>query len=38
VVASGAIAEVLTDANVTACFDVPISITGREGRWQAQAS
>jgi iron complex transport system ATP-binding protein len=38
VVASGAIAEVLTDANVSACFDMPISITGHEGRWQALAS
>ena len=37
VVASGAIAEVLSDANVTMCFDMPISITGHEGRWQAQA-
>src|SRR4029078_10717423 len=37
VVASGAIAEVLTDANVSACFDMPISITGHEGRWQALA-
>ena len=37
-VASGAIAEVLTDANVSACFDMPISITGHEGRWQARAS
>jgi len=36
-VASGAIADVLTDANVTACFDVPISIMAREGRWLAQA-
>ena len=38
VVASGAIAEVLTDANVSACFDMPISITGHEGRWQALAT
>ena len=37
-VASGAIAEVLTDANVSACFDMPISITGHEGRWQALAT
>ena len=36
-VSSGAIADVLTDENVTACFDLPISITGREGRWRAQA-
>jgi iron complex transport system ATP-binding protein len=36
-VASGAIADVLTDANVTACYDLPISITAREGRWLAQA-
>ena len=38
VVASGAIAEVLTDANVSECFDMPISITGHAGRWQALAS
>jgi iron complex transport system ATP-binding protein len=36
-VASGAIADVLTDTNVTACFDLPISITARDGRWLAQA-
>src|SRR6185295_19233866 len=36
-VASGPIHEVLTDANVTACFDLPISVAARDGRWQAQA-
>jgi iron complex transport system ATP-binding protein len=36
-VASGAVAEVLTDANVTVCFDLPVSITARAGRWLAQA-
>ena len=36
-VASGPIADVLTDANVTACFDLPVSVTAREGRWLAQA-
>jgi iron complex transport system ATP-binding protein len=36
-VASGPIADVLTDVNVTACFDLPISITAHEGRWQARS-
>ena len=36
-VSSGPIADVLTDANVTACFDLPISVAARDGRWQAQA-
>ena len=36
-VASGPIDDVLTDANVTACFEMPISVAARDGRWQAQA-
>jgi hypothetical protein len=28
---------VLTDANVTTSFGLPISISTRDGRWQAQA-
>ena len=36
-VASGGITDVLTDVNVTACFDLPISITARAGRWLARA-
>jgi iron complex transport system ATP-binding protein len=36
-VSSGAIHDVLTDANVTTCFDLAISVTARDGRWQAQA-
>ncbi len=36
-VSSGPIDAVLTDANVTGCFDLPIAITERDGRWQAHA-
>jgi iron complex transport system ATP-binding protein len=36
-VASGPIATVLTDANVTACFDLAISISAEDGRWRAKA-
>jgi iron complex transport system ATP-binding protein len=36
-VASGAIDGVLTDANVTICFDMPISVSADDGRWRAQA-
>jgi iron complex transport system ATP-binding protein len=36
-VASGPIGEVLTDANVTRSFGLSISISTRDGRWQAQA-
>jgi iron complex transport system ATP-binding protein len=36
-VASGAIAEVLTDMNFTASFDLSITVTARDGRWLAQA-
>jgi iron complex transport system ATP-binding protein len=36
-VASGPIHEVLTDANMTACFDVAISVSADDGRWRAQA-
>jgi iron complex transport system ATP-binding protein len=36
-VASGMIEDVLTDANVTACFDLAISVSSDDGRWRAQA-
>lgn len=36
-VASGPIQGVLTDANVTTCFDLPISVSTSDGRWRAQA-
>ena len=35
--ASGTAGEVLTSANVTACFDHPIDIEYRRGRWFARA-
>jgi iron complex transport system ATP-binding protein len=37
IVASGPIRGVLTDANVTACFDLTISVSRDDGRWRAQA-
>jgi iron complex transport system ATP-binding protein len=36
-VSSGPIHGVLTDANVTTCFDLAISVTSDEGRWRAHA-
>jgi iron complex transport system ATP-binding protein len=36
-VASGPIADVLTDTNVTACFDLAISVSANDGRWRAHA-
>jgi iron complex transport system ATP-binding protein len=36
-VASGPIESVLTDANVTVCFDLGISVSVHDGRWQARA-
>lgn len=36
-VASGPIESVLTDANVTTCFDLAISVSTGDGRWQARA-
>lgn len=36
-VASGPIATVLTDANVTTCFDLAISVSADDGRWRARA-
>jgi iron complex transport system ATP-binding protein len=36
-VASGPIHSVLTDANVSTCFDMPISVTSTDARWQARA-
>ena len=36
-VASGPIADVLTDAHVTACFESPISVSTGNGRWRARA-
>jgi iron complex transport system ATP-binding protein len=36
-VASGPIASVLTDANVTTCFDLAISVSTDDGRWRARA-
>jgi len=38
VVASGAIADVLTDDPMTACFDLPIRVERRSGRWSAHAA
>lgn len=36
-VSSGPIEDVLTDANVTTCFEVAISVSCDDGRWRAQA-
>jgi iron complex transport system ATP-binding protein len=36
-VAAGPIKKVLTDANVTACFDLEIAISAQDGRWRARA-
>lgn len=38
VVASGAARDVITSANISACFAHPISIIERNGRWSAQAT
>jgi iron complex transport system ATP-binding protein len=37
IVAAGLIESVLTDASVTACFDLEISVSTKDGRWRAQA-
>jgi iron complex transport system ATP-binding protein len=37
VLASGPAGEVLTTENVSACFDHPITIHRRDGRWTATA-
>jgi iron complex transport system ATP-binding protein len=37
VVASGAIADVLADDPMTACFDLPIRVERSGGRWSARA-
>jgi len=34
-VASGPIHDVLTDADMTACFDLPVSVSSGDGRWRA---
>jgi iron complex transport system ATP-binding protein len=36
-VAAGPIAGVLTDANLSSCFDLPVSVATIDGRWQARA-
>ena len=36
-VASGPIESVLTDNNVTTCFDLDISVSAQDGRWWARA-
>lgn len=33
---AGPVDEVLTTANITTCFDYPIEISRRDGRWQAR--
>jgi iron complex transport system ATP-binding protein len=38
VVASGPIADVLADDPMTACFDLPIRVERRDGRWSAHAA
>jgi iron complex transport system ATP-binding protein len=38
VIASGAIADVLHDDPMTACFDLPIRVEQHGGRWSAHAS
>lgn len=35
VLAAGPIAEALTTENVSACFDLPVEVNGRAGRWTA---
>ena len=35
VLAAGPVADVLTGAHVSACFGVPVEVTGRRGRWAA---
>ncbi|MGH2594796.1 MAG: ABC transporter ATP-binding protein [Actinomycetota bacterium] len=37
-VAVGPIGIVLTDANVSSCFDMAVSVAARDGRWQARAT
>lgn len=37
-VALGRIDTVLTDANVSSCFDMAVSVATRDGRWQARAT
>ena len=37
-VAAGPIDGVLTDANLSSCFEMRISVVARDGRWQAQAA
>jgi iron complex transport system ATP-binding protein len=34
-VASGPIQDVLTESDMTACFDLPVSVSSRDGRWRA---
>jgi iron complex transport system ATP-binding protein len=38
VVASGAIEDVLADGPMTACFDMPIRVEHRQGRWTARVA
>ncbi|MEU6769692.1 ATP-binding cassette domain-containing protein [Streptomyces sp. NPDC046759] len=38
VVARGPVAEVLTDAHLTACFGRDITVTRRDGRWSAHSA
>jgi len=38
VVASGPLAETLTGENLTATFDLPLTLTEADGRWAARAS
>jgi iron complex transport system ATP-binding protein len=35
VLAAGAVDDVLTSERVSACFDVPVEVSGRRGRWAA---
>jgi iron complex transport system ATP-binding protein len=37
-VAVGPIETVLTDANVSSCFDMAVSVAAHDGRWQARAT
>ena len=36
-VAAGPIEVVLTDEHVSACFDIPVSVSSVQGRWHGQA-
>lgn len=38
VLAAGPAEEVLTSANVSACFDYPLTVTRHEGRWVARSA